>query len=107
MSKIDFDDERIWIDFEENLFKYDGIFGNEVVYGIFQIIYFKKSEIGVLDKIIKRKVVFVKNGEDLSSFSRGISFFFVSDLMMKFFFFLKFKLKFGLFLGNELKLYVS
>ncbi|XP_070433855.1 centromere protein J isoform X1 [Equus przewalskii] len=107
MSKIDFDDERTWTDLEENSFKHDGILGNEAVYGTPQITYPKKSEIGVLDKTIKRKVAPVKNGEDLSSSSRGTSPPLASDLMMKFFPSLKPKPKSGSLLGNEPKLYVS
>lgn len=73
MNKIDFDDERTWTDLEDNSFKHDGVLGNEAIYGTPQTTCPSKSEMCVLDKTIKRKVVPVKKGrgEDLGKSSRA------------------------------------
>ncbi|XP_059935662.1 centromere protein J isoform X2 [Mesoplodon densirostris] len=106
VSKIDFDDERTWTDFEDDSFKHDVILGNEAIYGTPQTTYPNKSEICVLDKTIKRKVAPVKKGEDLNKSSRSTSPP-TSDLMMKFFPSLKPKSKSDSRLGNEPKLNIN
>ncbi|XP_042638923.1 centromere protein J [Orycteropus afer afer] len=78
ISKIDFDDERTWTDFEENSCKHDVISENEALYGTPQSSYPNKSEIYVLDKTIKRKIAPVKKREHLSPPP-------TSELVMKFF----------------------
>ncbi|KAJ1077250.1 hypothetical protein K5549_005420 [Capra hircus] len=93
VNKIDFDDERTWTDLEDNSFKHDGVLGNEAIYGTPQTTCPSKSEMCVLDKTIKRKVVPVKKGEDLGKSSRGPSPPPTSDLMMEFFPSLKSKSK--------------
>lgn len=107
MSKIDFDDERTWTDLEENSFKNDVMLGNEAINGTPQIIYPNKSEICIMDKTVKRKVVPVTK-EDLSQFCRGTSPP-PSYLMMKFFPSLKPKpkSKSDSHLGNEPKLNIQ
>ena len=93
VNKIDFDDERTWTDLEDNSFKHDGVLGNEAIYGTPQTTCPNKSEMCVLDKTIKRKVVPVKKGEDLGKSSRDPSPPPTSDLMIEFFPSLKSKSK--------------
>ncbi|XP_066225210.1 centromere protein J [Saccopteryx leptura] len=84
VSKIDFDDERTWTDLEENSYTHGVILGNEAIYGTPQRTDSNKSEMCILDKTIKGKVVLVKK-EDVSQSSRDTSPPPTSDLMMKFF----------------------
>ncbi|XP_006046150.2 centromere protein J isoform X1 [Bubalus bubalis] len=107
VNKIDFDDERTWTDLEDNSFKHDGVLGNEAIYGTPQTTCHNKSEMCVLDKTIKRKVVPVKKGEDLGKSTRGPSPPPTSGLMMEFFPSLKSKSKSHSSSGNDPKLNTS
>ncbi|KAL0615345.1 Centromere protein J [Plecturocebus cupreus] len=106
MSKMDFDDERTWTDLEENLCNHDVILGNESSHGTPQTCY-PNNEVGILDKIVKRKTAPVKKGEDLSKSRRSRSPPPTSELMMKFFPSLKPKSKSDSHLGSEPKLNIS